>query len=293
MCSKFLHESQSQLAKPVRTEPRQRATLCAFYGPKSRDDAGKGSGPETQRLFAAYEGNRTGEAGMVNQLSLSQFTKIPNELVEGCGRFRMAGEESAVFWVVIRKTYGWHKTSDRISLSQFALATGMRKPHIVRAIRKLLDRNMILVSHGPDGAKSYAIQTDVDLWKPLPRKGTLPKRGTIVTKSSNNTLPKTVPTKETLTQKNPIKEKYLNSVHLTQEEYERLVKDYGQVMTDRFIEKLNNHKMAKDVTYKSDYHAILNWVVDAVRGTIGKRVTWEESAHGSKSAHPVDLVVSE
>ena len=100
-------------------------------------------------------------------------------------------------------------------------------------------------------------------------------------------MPKRGPTKETV-QKKTTKEKYLDSVYLSKEEYQKLSGQYGPKRTEAFILRLNNHKMAKGAMYKSDYHAILNWVVDAVVGA-----TRRKGADEQDPSYPVDLVVSE
>ena len=60
------------------------------------------------------------------------------------------------------------------------------------------------------------------------------------------------------------KETYSEFVTMTKEEYEKLVGKYGENFTKLCIEKLNNYKGAKGRTYKSDYLAILNWVVEEI-----------------------------
>ena len=61
-----------------------------------------------------------------------------------------------------------------------------------------------------------------------------------------------------------IKEKnnYSEFVSLTKEQYKILCDKYSEPATKRMIEILNNYKGSNNKTYKSDYHAILNWVVD-------------------------------
>jgi len=61
------------------------------------------------------------------------------------------------------------------------------------------------------------------------------------------------------------KVKFAEFVRLKQPEYDKLVKEYGKAATEKFIEVLNNYKGANGKTYKSDYLAILNWVVDRVK----------------------------
>lgn len=64
--------------------------------------------------------------------------------------------------------------------------------------------------------------------------------------------------------------KFFEKVWLSSEEHEALKKDFGEAKTAALIQKLENFKQSSGKTYKSDYHAILNWVVDAVKpGTNG------------------------
>lgn len=63
----------------------------------------------------------------------------------------------------------------------------------------------------------------------------------------------------------PAKIKRAEFVELTAEEYEKLVNQYGKEITDRMIEVLDNYKGQSGRTYKSDYRAILNWVVERVQ----------------------------
>ena len=58
-----------------------------------------------------------------------------------------------------------------------------------------------------------------------------------------------------------IKTKYAEFVSMTESEYQKLINEYGDVRTKRMIEILDNYKGSKGKTYKSDYRAILNWVV--------------------------------
>lgn len=56
--------------------------------------------------------------------------------------------------------------------------------------------------------------------------------------------------------------KYAEYVSMTEEEYNKLISQYGEEMVKRMIEILDNYKGATGKRYKSDYRAILNWVVD-------------------------------
>ena len=61
--------------------------------------------------------------------------------------------------------------------------------------------------------------------------------------------------------KKSTKIKFADFVSLTNAEYEALVAKLGEEATKRCIEILDNYKGATGKKYKSDYRAILNWVV--------------------------------
>lgn len=59
----------------------------------------------------------------------------------------------------------------------------------------------------------------------------------------------------------PPKHHHAPTVLLTDDEYGKLVSSYGKDGAAWMIQKLDDYKSAKGATYKSDYRAILNWVV--------------------------------
>lgn len=60
----------------------------------------------------------------------------------------------------------------------------------------------------------------------------------------------------------PSKHKYAEYVLMTEAEYQKLVAAHGEEGAKWMITKLDNYKAARGTTYKSDYRAILNWVVE-------------------------------
>lgn len=63
---------------------------------------------------------------------------------------------------------------------------------------------------------------------------------------------------------NKVKIKYADYVTMTEDEYIKLVDQYGNEDVRLMIEKLDNYKGATGKRYKSDYRAILNWVADEI-----------------------------
>ena len=123
------------------------------------------------------------------------FTKIANELLEAIYKTRMSDYEHRVFMLIIRKTYGFSKKEDWISLSQIAAETSIRLSHTCRTINKLLARNMIKKEN-----KLASVQKDYEQWVTqignLPKQVTLPKQVIGVTQTGNKKLPKQGDTKD-------------------------------------------------------------------------------------------------
>ena len=125
-------------------------------------------------------------------------------------KIRIPGQARQVLDFIIRKTYGWNKKKDVISLSQFVAGTGLSKISVCKGINKLLSMDLItkkgnakslFTKKGNDTAITYGFQKDYTKWLTLPKKVTLPKKETYVTQKGNQTLPKKVtpPLKDTST----------------------------------------------------------------------------------------------
>jgi len=56
------------------------------------------------------------------------------------------------------------------------------------------------------------------------------------------------------------------SVFLTPQETEKLISKYSKSIYEEAIQKLSHYKESTGKKYKSDYHAILNWVIEEVGG---------------------------
>jgi phage replication O-like protein O len=136
------------------------------------------------------------------------YTKITNKTMDALAKIRIPGQARQVLDFVFRKTYGWNKKIDIISLSQFVKGTGLSKVAVCKSINKLLKMNLItkkgnalslFTQKGNDTEITYGFQKDYNLWRALPKKVTLPKKVIDVTQKGNLTLPKKVHTKERLT----------------------------------------------------------------------------------------------
>lgn len=84
-------------------------------------------------------------------------------------------------------------------------------------------------------------------------------------------------------EKNEKKKEYAQFVTMTEAEHQKLIDKYGEAFTARCIEELNNYKGANGKKYKSDYHAILKWVVERV----------QERQPQQKQTKPIDPAMAE
>ena len=93
------------------------------------------------------------------------FTRIANELVEALARTELSPNESRILWVIIRKTYGWKKKADQISLSNFQDLTGLWRASVCRSLESLESRKIINVFRsGISKINTYEIQKNYELW---------------------------------------------------------------------------------------------------------------------------------
>lgn len=156
---------------------------------------------------------------MANPKVENGYTMVANELLDAIIRMAWSGSEIRIFWTIIRKTYGYQKKRDWISLSQIAEATGIAKTNVSREIKKLISKNVITRQ-----GRQIGIQKDYDKWhypekmsfrinnlklsklitieKNLPVENSVENRGKlqndlpIVTKTDNKKFPKLITTKE-------------------------------------------------------------------------------------------------
>ena len=83
------------------------------------------------------------------QVENGQYTRIVNKVLDELVKVPLLGAEYAVCLFVIRKTYGYQKKDDEISITQFEEATGNSRPTIVKALKNLQLVNILtLVKKG-------------------------------------------------------------------------------------------------------------------------------------------------
>lgn len=112
---------------------------------------------------------------MANPQKEDGYTALANEIIDEFCRLNLNAYEWRVLMAVIRKTYGWHKKQDFISMSQFEKITGLDRRHIGRARKSLVRRGIITIASlgNRTAVKTVALQKDYSKWKLLPIQATL------------------------------------------------------------------------------------------------------------------------
>ena len=145
---------------------------------------------------------------MINPQKKDKYTPIANEIMEALAKIRISGKAMQILWFILRKTYGWHKKSDYIALSQFVSGTGLTKSSVCKSVKKLINMNIIIVKKGNYGINNYMLNKNYDKWKPLPKKEIIVKKGNGIAKKGNTDCQKGKRTKEIFTKETITKDIY-------------------------------------------------------------------------------------
>ncbi len=135
---------------------------------------------------------------MANQNSNDAFTPIPNTLLEQLAKQHLSGSEFKVLLVVLRKTIGFHKEEDVISLTQFQKATNLPRWTVWQAIEKLVSKTLLVRKTLLSGS-IYRLNKDFETWKASKQNITSKENITRASKEKpTRVVSKTLHTKESI-----------------------------------------------------------------------------------------------
>lgn len=103
------------------------------------------------------------------------YTRLANELLDALIGAGLTARQWAVVMAVIRKTYGFNKTSDEIGLSQLVAMTGLDKGNLSKTVRELESAKVLNRSAGVHGY-SLGINKKHKQWELLNQQPQLSKR---------------------------------------------------------------------------------------------------------------------
>ena len=89
---------------------------------------------------------------------IPNFLQVPNAVIDELLP-DLTGAELKCYLVVIRKTKGWNKESDNISISQFMKATGLSNSAVIKACESLVQYGLLVKENGSRNTSIYAVNS--------------------------------------------------------------------------------------------------------------------------------------
>jgi len=111
---------------------------------------------------------------MANPQKENGYTAIANEIIEKLAKLNLTSSQWQVLMFILRKTYGWHKKEDNISLTQIEEGTNLSRPTVCFAIKELVKQALLVKSSGLLNKKKkrinrYGFQKNYEKWTSRPR----------------------------------------------------------------------------------------------------------------------------
>ena len=129
---------------------------------------------------------------MANPQKENGYTAIANEILEKIIASGLNGTEIFIILYILRKTYGYQKKEDIISLSQFMKVIPVTKPSICKALKILQLVKIIKLVKKTKLGNSYLFNKNYNEWQ-------LVKKTKLVKKQVIKLVKKTIHTKERYT----------------------------------------------------------------------------------------------
>lgn len=151
------------------------------------------------------------------------YVRIARELLSALSKHGFSGSEFMVLLAVIGKTYGWNKSKDEISITQFMQLTGLSRRGVCKATLSLVNKKALgREQKGTSEVTTYWIIKDYDKWVGSANLCTSAKTGKKV--GNKKALPPVpicaptieIPTKDTI-QKTSIGQKEVSPTKIVQD----------------------------------------------------------------------------
>jgi len=185
------------------------------------------------------------------------YTRVANELLETLIATRLSGEELRIVWAVIRKTYGFNKRVDRISMGQFEKMTGIPRERCRRVMKRLVGKN-IITKDGSFWKPTYGLHKNYMLWNSdvTPQEEGTPQVGGRVPPRRGVKVPPrwgdTKDSKDTLKERNEINEVFdaynvITKIQSRSDSRKSKIRarltEYGK---EQVLEAVENYRLALD-----------------------------------------------
>lgn len=100
------------------------------------------------------------------QIENGEFSRIHNDILSALAVARFTGSEYRCLLFLLRKTYGWLKKEDDISLSQWAEGTGTdKRQNVLRTLQGLTKKGVIYsIDNGQNRTQTWGFNKYVEQW---------------------------------------------------------------------------------------------------------------------------------
>lgn len=211
---------------------------------------------------------------MANPQKENGYTAIANEILEAICNSGLNGTELAVLFFIIRKTYGFNKKQDEISLTQFEHGLPYTRRAIIKALKVLKLVNILtLVNKGSSVkiANSYRLNKDYEKWQLVNKHKLVNKRAQTSEQKGKQLVNKGIPTKDniqkTITKDSiskPFKkikiEKGINPEYDSFIDLTEKRKLVVQIVRVRFMEMREEYKLK--IPWWAEVQKCVNWCYD-------------------------------
>ena len=210
---------------------------------------------------------------MANPRIENGYVRIANELLEAICRLDVSGSEMRILLYIIRRTYGFNKDYAEIPLSEISAAVGMRREHIQKMLKRLSTKNIIdLRTNGGTKPQTISIVKNYEKWAvELCASCLLHKTATVAPTVVQNGNSSVVQNGNSTYKDN--KDNYKDifkdrkksfgrngNVLLKNDEYDKLINDYGKETAERYIERMDNYISSREAKYNDCYAELLIWL---------------------------------
>ena len=105
---------------------------------------------------------------MANPQVEDGYTKIANELMDALIKVPIGNADAQVMYAILRKTYGWSKKEDSISIGQLQEMTRLARRTVIYALKNLESKNMIVIKRisveGINAPSKISFQKNYNKW---------------------------------------------------------------------------------------------------------------------------------
>lgn len=99
------------------------------------------------------------------QVEDGEFLRIHNAILELLAKAPLRGQQFRCLMFLFRKTYGFNKKEDKISLAQWAEGTGLLRQNVWRELQLLIKCNVIyMASSGPKRPNTWGFNKRHEQW---------------------------------------------------------------------------------------------------------------------------------